>query len=246
MICTSFRPMPVRARNRPKLRCWQWAQALLQARFNGWYELRVADRKQALFSGIRGNVLEIGPGTGANLVYLPVGIKWIGIEPNIYMHGYLMELGAQLGVRLDLRVGNAEQLQVPDDSLDAVISTQGLCWRTDPASVMREIQRVLKPGGRFLFMAHVAAESGTKLRRWQHLACPLCALLGDECHPALEIRRDIEQAGLKLMKLDYFEVAAAFFSKPQVAGVAIKLMGKARRVNYDPSPLVEDGENELA
>ena len=69
----------------------------MQARFNGRYELSVASKKQALFAGLGGDVLEIGPGTGVNLVYLPVGIRWIGIEPNTYMHGYLRKLGAQAG-----------------------------------------------------------------------------------------------------------------------------------------------------
>ncbi|MBM3804866.1 MAG: class I SAM-dependent methyltransferase, partial [Acidimicrobiia bacterium] len=76
-------------------RFWQWAQAILQARCNVEYELKVAAKKQALFSGIKGDVLEIGPGTGANLVYLPVGVRWIGVEPNTYMHAYLRESGAR-------------------------------------------------------------------------------------------------------------------------------------------------------
>ena len=77
---------PLLTGRRARLRCWQWAQALIQARLNGRYELSVAGRKQALFAGIHGDVLEIGPGTGVNLVYLPVGIRWIGVEPNTFMH----------------------------------------------------------------------------------------------------------------------------------------------------------------
>ena len=67
--------------------------------------------------------------------------------------------------------------------MDAVISTQVLCSVADPAKVLREIQRVLKPGGRFLFVEHVAAAPGTSLRHWQRLARPVSALLGDGCHP---------------------------------------------------------------
>ncbi len=132
--------------SRTRLRCYQWAQALIQARLNGRYELSVAGKKQALFAGINGDVLEIGPGTGVNLVYLPVGIRWVGIEPNKYMHSYLRELGLKLGLSIDIRVGTAEHLPVPDNSMDAVISTQVLCSVADPAKVLQEIQRVSETG----------------------------------------------------------------------------------------------------
>ena len=214
--------LPMLAGRRARLRCWEWAQALIQARLNGRYELRVAGKKQALFAGIHGDVLEIGPGTGVNLVYLPVGVRWIGIEPNTFMHGYLRELGLKLGLDIDIRVGTAEQLPVPDNSVDAVISTQVLCSVTDPARVLQEIQRVLKPGGRFLFVEHVAAAPGTTLRRWQRLARPVSALIGDGCHPDRETWNDIEQAGFALIQLEHFEIESAVLSKPHIAGVAIK------------------------
>ena len=221
MIGTTL-TLPVLAGRRSGLRCWQWAQALIQARFNGRYELSVAGKKQTLFAGIRGDVLEIGPGTGVNLVYLPVGIRWIGIEPNTFMHGYLKELGLKLGLSIDIRAGTAEQLPVPDNSMDTVISTQVLCSVSDPARVLREIHRVLKPGGRFLFVEHVAAAPGTALRRWQRLARPVSALIGDGCHPDRETWSDIEQAGFALIQLEHFEIKSAVLSKPHIAGVAIK------------------------
>ena len=213
---------PLLTGRRTRLRCWQWAQALIQARLNGRYELSIAEKKQALFTGISGDVLEIGPGTGVNLVYLPVGIRWIGVEPNTFMHGYLKELGLKLGLSIDIRAGTAEQLPVPDNSMDAVISTQVLCSVADPAKVVQEIQRVLKPGGRFLFVEHVAAAPGTGLRRWQRLARPISALIGDECHPDRETWTDIEQAGFALIQLEHFEIESAVLSKPHIAGVAIK------------------------
>lgn len=157
-----------------------------------------------------------------NLVYLPVGIRWIGIEPNTYMHGYLRELGLKLGLNIDIRVGTAEQLPVADNSMDAVISTQVLCSVNDPVRVLQEIQRVLKPGGRFLFVEHVAAAPGTTLRRWQRLARPVSALIGDGCHPDRETWSDIERAGFALIQLEHFEIESAVLSKPHIAGVAIK------------------------
>src|SRR5262245_51391187 len=223
MICnTNFFTFSVMTGRRPWLRWWQWAQAFVQARINARYESNVARRKQVLFSGVQGSVLEIGPGTGVNLVYLPVGIRWIGIEPNIYMHRYLRELGSKLGLSLDIRLGTAEQLPVPDNSMDAVVSTQVLSSVVQPGRVLQEIHRVLKPGGRFLFLEHVAAAPGTRLRRWQRLARPVSALLGDGCHPDRETWNDIDRAGFALIQLEHFEVSSAVLSKPHIAGVAFK------------------------
>ncbi len=55
------------------------------------YEQAVSDRKQALFSQVNGDVLEIGPGAGSNLRYYPKDIHSIGVEPNPYMHSYLQQ-----------------------------------------------------------------------------------------------------------------------------------------------------------
>jgi len=227
MICSanSFTLSVVKG-HRTWLRWWQWAQAFVQARINARYESSVAGRKQVLFSGVQGNVLEIGPGTGVNLVYLPVGIRWIGIEPNTYMHRYLRELGSKLGMNLDIRVGTAERLPVPDNSMDVVISTQVLCSVTNPGEALREIERVLKPGGHFVFLEHVAAAPGTTLRRWQRFVRPVSLLLGDGCHPDRETWNDIEQAGFALIQLEHFEVSPALWSRPHIAGVASKQHGR--------------------
>jgi len=67
-------------------RIFAWALA----RFNGGYEKSVVQHKQRLFSNLAGTVVEIGPGTGANLRFLTPGeVRWIGVEPNPFMQEYL-------------------------------------------------------------------------------------------------------------------------------------------------------------
>ena len=127
----------------------------------------LADHKRRLFADLAGTVLEIGPGTGANLPFYPKGIRWIGIEPNPHMHDYLRKRAAALGIEVDLRRGIAEQTDLAPESVDTVISTLVLCSVDDLPAVLAEIHRVLKPGGRFLFLEHVAAPRGTWLRRFQ-------------------------------------------------------------------------------
>ncbi len=100
-----------------QLFAWMMANATVE------YEQAVSDRKQALFSDIHGDVLEIGAGTGPNLRYCPKDIHWIGIEPNPYMHSYLQTEAEKLGLNIDIHTGTAEQLEFEDNSLDAVVST---------------------------------------------------------------------------------------------------------------------------
>ena len=108
--------------------CWNKRLfAWLLYKGNAGYEKLVSDRKRNLFSDLHGDVLEIGPGTGANFPYYPKGIHWIGIEPNPFMHSYLREAADKLGLNVDLRLGTAEQLEAEDNSIDAVVTTLVLC-----------------------------------------------------------------------------------------------------------------------
>ena len=194
-----------------------WVLAHLGVR----YERMVADRKRALFAGLGGNVLEIGPGTGPNLVYYPPGIRWLGVEPNPYMVPYLKTAAARAGLPVDLRPGTAERLPAEDSSMDAVVSTLVLCSVSDPEGVLREIRRVLKPGGRFLFIEHVAAPPGTRLRRVQTAIRPLWKIIGDGCHPDRETGVTIERAGFAHVRYENFRLPLGPVAT-QIAGFAVK------------------------
>ncbi len=193
----------------------------MQAGGNHTYETMIAPRKAALFGGLAGDVLEIGPGGGPNLRYYAPDVRWIGVEPNPYMHDYLRERATQQGLDVDLRLGMAEALPAADNSMDAVVSTLVLCSVDDQAQVLAEIRRVLKPGGKFLFIEHVAAPRHTGLRRVQNAVRPLWQVLGDGCRPNRETWRAIEQAGFSEVQIDHFAVQMPFV-KPHIAGYAVK------------------------
>ena len=79
----------------------------------------MASYKLKLLGDLSGCVLEIGPGTGANLRYLPKDrIQWIGIEPNPFMYQYLEKETTRLGMQIEVRNGIADELPVPDSSAD--------------------------------------------------------------------------------------------------------------------------------
>lgn len=195
--------------------------AALLERVSRRHEPYVAERKRALLGDLRGTVLEIGPGTGVNLAYLPSGVRWVGIEPNAYLRGRILAEPARRGVEADVRAGTAERLPAADGSVDAVISTLVLCSVPDQMAALAEVHRVLRPGGRFVFVEHVAAPSGTILRCAQELATPLWAALADGCHPARDTVTAIERAGFARVEYEAFTVRAAL-SSPHVAGVGIR------------------------
>jgi len=179
-------------------------------------------RKQALLGDVRGTVVELGPGTGANLRYYRPDVRWIGIEPNLYMHPYLRRRAAHLDMNADLRVGIAETLNLPEQSVDAVVSTLVLCSVDDVAATLREVQRVLKPGGRFVFVEHVAAPQGTPLCRAQQLTRPVWRRCVDGCHPDRETWRSLEAAGFSHLDYERFDVALPIpIVRPHIAGMAV-------------------------
>ena len=199
-------------------RVFAWALA----RFNKKYERFAAKYKEKLFAGLSGVVLEIGPGTGANLPYfVQPSIHWIGVEPNPFMRPYLEEQAKGLGIEVDLRSGLAHELPVEDNSVDVVVGTLVLCCVRDPQLSLKEVMRVLKPGGRFLFIEHVAAPRGTWLRFLQGCVKPIWSQLGDGCHPDRETWNVLEKAGFSRLEYDWI-TAPTLIVSPQIVGVAVK------------------------
>jgi ubiquinone/menaquinone biosynthesis C-methylase UbiE len=197
--------------------------AWMMAHGNAEYEDYVSDRKRELFADLHGKVLEIGPGTGPNLSYYPPNIHWIGIEPNPYMHSYLKTEAERLGLDLEIRSGSAEQLEIEDSSMDAVVSTLVLCSVDDLTGTLQEIFRVLKPGGRFFFLEHVAAPQDTSLRRVQQWIRPLWKVIADGCHPDRETWIALENAGFENVSYQHFRASVVPpIVSPQIVGVATK------------------------
>ena len=154
------------------------------------------DTKRGLFRNLHGTVLEIGPGTGANLPLLPDGIRWIGLEPNRAMHPFLRQKAEARGIAVDLRTGSADEMPIESGTVDCVISTLVLCSVPRMEDVLGEIWRVLVPGGEFVFIEHVVAPAWTP--RWMiQKAAPFTPwrFFADGCNPGRDIQAAIENAG---------------------------------------------------
>lgn len=177
------------------------------------------DRKRALFADLRGTVVEIGPGTGVNLPYYPREIRWIGLEPNPHMHKFLRTQAAAHVQQAEIRTASAEQTGLPSGSADAVISTLVLCSVEDIETVLRETRRILKPGGRFYFIEHVAAPEGSWLRTLQRGIKPLWRPLADGCRPDRTTGTAIDNAGFAHVEYESFRADVPVVS-PHIMGVA--------------------------
>lgn len=204
-------------------------QGLRQRFFAWWYQrtdwaeyTKLVDQyKRELLGALMGDVVEIGPGTGDNFVYFPQGIRWTGIEPNVYMHPPLREAMIRAGIDGDIRAGTAEQMGLADESVDAAVSSLVLCSVTSLEDTMREVLRVLRPGGRLVFLEHVAAPKGTGLRRAQRLIKPAWKFVADGCNPDREIEAAIRRAGFSSVDVKAFSIPE-FIVSPHIAGVAVK------------------------
>lgn len=193
--------------------------AYLQHRGNAGYEATLRPYKARLFGALTGRVVELGPGAGNNLAYFPPDVEWIGVEPNVHMRHYAERRAAALGRTLQWRVGAAERLPLADGSVDAVVSSLVLCSVDDVPRALSEIRRVLKPGGRFAFLEHVAAAPGTRTARWQRRLRPVWRVALGGCRPDRDTEGAIRAAGFTLTALTRFEVPAAIVG-PHIAGVA--------------------------
>lgn len=179
------------------------------------------DRKRGLLGGLSGTVVEIGAGAGPNARYLARGTRWVAVEPNVHFHRHLREAADAHGLDLRIVGGVAERLPLMDGEADAVISTLVLCSVDSVASSLAEIRRVLTPGGRFVFIEHVAAREGSALRRLQRWFRAPWGVVADGCRPDRETLEAIEEAGFASVEAERFRLRAGLVA-PHVAGVAIR------------------------
>jgi ubiquinone/menaquinone biosynthesis C-methylase UbiE len=121
-----------------------------------WERRLFGDGRQWVCAQATGEVLEVAIGTGRNLPYYPEGIRLTGIEFSPAMLDLARRRADELGLQVDLHVGDAQALDLPDASFDTVVCTLSLCAIPDDQRAVAEMWRVLRPGGRLLLLDHVA------------------------------------------------------------------------------------------
>jgi ubiquinone/menaquinone biosynthesis C-methylase UbiE len=163
-----------------------------------------AERRRVL-APVRGEVLEIGFGTGLNLPHYPAGgiTRLTILDPVEHLPARVAARIAAApfpvrSVRLD-----AERLPFEDAAFDAVVSTWTLCTIPDPVAALREVRRVLRPAGVFRFLEHGRSESPS-VARWQDLWNPLQKVFACGCHVNRTIDALVAASGLVVTELERF------------------------------------------
>ncbi|MFG6094896.1 class I SAM-dependent methyltransferase [Leptolyngbyaceae cyanobacterium CCMR0082] len=199
------------------------------------HHTNLGDLKQALLGNLGGTVLEIGPGTGANLSYYSPSIHWLGVEPNRFMHPYLHGEAKRQGLQqIKIHEGIAEHLPAESNTIDTVVSTHVLCSVTHLGQAIQEIKRVLKPGGTFIFLEHVAAKPDTWARHLQESITPAWKTLFDNCHPNREIWKALDEAGFVPMDYEHFQIPFPIVGD-HIVGVATKQLSYKKDIEMTPS-----------
>jgi ubiquinone/menaquinone biosynthesis C-methylase UbiE len=161
-----------------------------------------AELKRKLLVNARGRVLEIGVGTGLSFAHYPPEVELVGVDPSAPMLRRARARAAQLGRGVTLIEAPAEELPFEESSFDTAVSLAVLCSVRDPAHALRELRRVLRPDGRFIFLEHVRSEDA-KLARWQDRLERPWGWVAGGCHPNRPTLEGIESAGFELVEVEH-------------------------------------------
>ncbi len=178
-----------------------------------------------LLQDLRGEVLEVGAGTGVNLPHYPKTVSRLVVsEPDCHMRRRLQaRCGPSELCQVEVSDASLERLPMAPASFDAVVSTLVLCSVPDLHAALAEVVRILRPGGRFVFLEHVAAVANSKRLKWQHRIEPLWKRLAGNCHLTRRTEEAISTAGFEIERLQRASIRKAMpIVRPSIRGVARK------------------------
>jgi len=180
----------------------------------------LGELRQKLLADASGRVLEVGSGTGANLPYYGPGVESLTVtEPEPAMLRRLEQRVREQAPRAKVVRAPAEQLPFEDDAFDVAVSTLVLCGVDDQARALGELRRVLRPGGRLIFIEHVRSDE-PGLARWQDRLNGLNKFVAC-CDCNRRTLDSIKAEGFEVTKVDHTELKKVPpFVRPLVVGTA--------------------------
>jgi ubiquinone/menaquinone biosynthesis C-methylase UbiE len=158
--------------------------------------------RRRVLSAAEGRVLEIGIGSGLNLPYYPAAVREvIGLDPSTQLLTMARRAADHAVVPVSFIEDTAEAIPLDSGSIDTVVTTWTLCSIHRSEQALREMRRILKPGGQLLFVEHgLSPEEG--VRRWQDRLTPLWKRIGGGCHLNRPIRTLVENAGFDIARIE--------------------------------------------
>jgi SAM-dependent methyltransferase len=180
--------------------------------------------RRRVCAGLAGEVVEIGFGSGHNVPFYPAAVTRVtAVEPSDVGWKLAAERVRAATVPVQRSGLDGQSLPFADDSYDAALSTWTLCTIPDAGGALREIRRVLKPGGTLHFLEHGLAPDES-VRRWQRRLDPVEFRLAGGCHFTRPIVDLLTAAGFTLGELDvFYEQGAPKFAGADSLGTAVSL-----------------------
>ncbi len=160
------------------------------------------EMRQEVLKNVSGTVLEIGIGPGYNIPIYKNVSKLYALEPSLELAALAEKRAAEVSFPVEFIKVGAEAVPLLDNSIDTAVSTWTLCSVEDPLQVLREIKRVLKPEGRFVFIDH-GASPNKFLYFLQKVSTPVSKHFTGNCHSDRKIGGLIKEVGFKIEKIEY-------------------------------------------
>lgn len=165
----------------------------------------MAEHRAKLLAGLTGEVIEVGAGTGANFVHYPDTVtRVLAVEPEGHLRRIAEDAARDAPVPVEVVDGLAERLPAGDAGADAVVCALVLCTVPDQAAALREIRRVLRPGGELRFLEHVRADTRGMIRVQRFMDATFWPRIAGGCRTGRDTVAAIEGAGFTVQRLDRF------------------------------------------
>ena len=182
------------------------------------------EHRRRNLEGLHGRVVEIGAGDGGNFdLYPPEVTEVVAIEPERHLRSYAEEEATRASVKVTVVSGLGDALPLEDASVDAAIASLVLCTVPDPAAALRELHRVVRPGGELRFYEHVHAHK-QPLRGFLEVAyrSRIWPTIAGGCNPTRETGEAIEAAGFRTERCERiaFSPSVLIPKIPHLLGVA--------------------------
>jgi ubiquinone/menaquinone biosynthesis C-methylase UbiE len=181
-----------------------------------------SEHRRELLAGLQGRVLELGAGNGLNFPHYPATVtEVVAVEPEDYLRARAEGAAQTAPVRVTVVDAVADQLPFLDGSFDAAVAALVLCSVPDQANALRELRRVLRPGGELRFYEHVRPSNPRTAAVWQRADdWNIYPRISGGCHAARDTERAIRDAGFAVERCRRFPFKGGPVSAPHILGLA--------------------------
>lgn len=186
----------------------------------------LGEQRRRLLAGLAGDVIEVGVGEGRNLPHYPAQVdRLVAVEPEPLLRDAARAAAGAARVPVEVVDGRAERLEAADGSFDAAVVTCVLCSVEDPSAALRELLRVLRPGGQLRFIEHVRAETVLAAGLQRAVDATFWPRLFGGCHTSRDVLATMADTGFRLERVQHLAFSATsipFPAHPHVAGIAVR------------------------